>query len=596
MGKQSRRPKRRREGTGVLERPATPRPPVAPRPSPDAGAHDQLILVAVFLALVVATFYLPALDGGFINWDDPDYVTLNPNIRSLSWKTVTWAFTSFTAGNWHPLTSLSLAVDYRLYGLHPYGYHLTSLILHVANSVLLLLVLHRMTGALWRSAVVAALFGVHPLHVESVAWVSERKDVLCAFFWLLAMATYVRWVRGRRWSAYAVLALTFALALLSKPMAITLPLALLLLDWWPFDRLSWAAVVEKVPLLLLAGGESVATFVAQKAEGAVLIDPVPFSARLANAIVAYARYLGLTLWPLHLSPWYSHPAVEGPPRSPLALPAALGLLIGITALALVLARRQPWVTVGWLWYLGTLVPVIGVVQVGRQAMADRYTYIPHIGIFVAIVWSVAAIPRGDGRGVRAAAAATVGALVLVLGVLTFRQTRIWRDATTFWTYTARTNPYAFIAHQALGGILSQEGRLDEALREFRQARRLRPDIAVVHKNVGSVLARQGRFAAAAAEYRKAVALRASADDENALGGVLLRQRRPLRARRHFERAVAIRPGFAEAHANLGRALLASGLADEAAAEFRVALEIKPGLVDARRGLDEALARRARAAG
>jgi hypothetical protein len=559
----------------------------------ERNEREHLILAAVFLALAVATVYLPALQGGFINWDDPDYVTANPHIRTLGWSTVTWALTTFTAANWHPLTWLSLAVDHRLHGLDPAGYHLTNAALHVANSVLVLLVLRGLTGALWRSAAVAALFGLHPLHVESVAWVAERKDVLCAFFWLLAMAAYVGWVRGRSWRAYGIVVVTTSLALLSKPMAVTLPLALLLLDWWPLRRLSWRSTAEKLPLLAFAAGASVATFVAQRTEGAVAIDPIPFPARLANAVVAYVRYLALTVWPSRLAPWYSHSAVEGPPLSPWSVAGAAGLLVGITALAFATARRRPYLAVGWLWYVVTLLPVIGLVQVGRQAMADRYTYLPLIGIFIAIAWGIADLARWERAPVRALGAAAVGVLLLGLGALSFRQTRIWHDSITLWAYTARVNPYAFIAHQALGGMLGDAGRPREALREFLLARRIRPDIAVVHKNVGVLLVKERRYPAAAAAYRKAVALRPdSAEYERMLGNVLLDQGRPVRARWHLERAVALRPASAEAHNDLGRALLATGRVDAAVAEFRSALAISPGFAEARRGLDDALARRA----
>jgi protein O-mannosyl-transferase len=571
--------------------------PVGPTVDAARAARDDLIVITVFVALAVATFHLPALEGGFINWDDPEYVTANPHIRSLSWSTLRWAFTTFDASNWHPLTWLSLALDYRLWGLDPRGYHLTSLSLHVANAVLLLLVLHSLTGALWRSAAVAALFGVHPMHVESVAWVAERKDVLCAFFLLLAIGAYVRWVRAPGWRTYAIVVLSAILALLSKPMAVTLPAMLLLLDWWPLRRLSWKTVAEKIPLVALAVAAGLATFLAQTESGAVAIDPIPFPARLTNAIVAYARYLALTAWPLRLSPWYSHPAVEGPPLSAWTVAGAVAVLSAITGLALAARRSRPYLAVGWLWYVGTLLPVIGLVQAGRQAMADRFTYLPHIGIFIALVWAIGDVAAWERPTPRALGATGVCLLIVGLGALSFRQARIWHDSATFWAYTARVNPYAFIAHQALGGLLNEAGQPRDALREFLRARRLRPDIPAVHRNVGSLLLRQRRYAPAAAAYRKVVALRPdSAEDERTLGEALLAQGRPVRARWHLERAVALRPGFAEAYGALGRALLQAGRVDDAVAEFESALAIKPDLGDARRGLDAALARRAAGSG
>jgi Flp pilus assembly protein TadD len=541
------------------------------------------------LAGVVALFYLPALSGEFINWDDPAYVTNNADIRRLDWRTVRWAFTTFHTGNWHPLTWISLALDHQLYGLRPFGYHATSLALHVANTVLVLLVLHRLTGAVWQSAAVAALFGLHPQHVESVAWVAERKDVLSAFFWLVTMLAYVRYVEAPAWRRYLLVVLAFALALLSKPMAITLPFALLLLDYWPLGRLSWKAVQEKVPLLVLAAGLSVSTFVAQSARGAVAIDPIPLGARVANAIVSCAQYVALTVWPVGLSPWYSHPALEGPPLSMWRLAGAVVFLVGVTALVLATARRRPWAAIGWLWFLGTLVPVIGLVQVGRQAMADRYVYIPHIGLFVAVVWTLAELPLWRRSTVRSAAAAVTGLVLVTLGVLTFRQTRIWHDSLGFWTYTAKMAPYSFVAHQARGGLLLYQQRIDEALPEYRLAVHLRPDHPEVRARLAGLLARKGELGAAGAQYRKAVALRPNeAQYHQSLADVLHRRGRPVAARRHVERALTLRPGFAEAHNTRGRLFLAEGRLAEAAADFRAALRAKPGFAEAQRNLRIAL--------
>ncbi|HJQ83413.1 MAG TPA: hypothetical protein VKA21_05010, partial [Candidatus Binatia bacterium] len=483
--------------------------------------------------------YLPALGAQFINWDDPAYVTQNRNARDLSWATVRWAFTTFHTANWHPLTWLSLALDHTLWGVDPRGFHATSVVLHAANTGLVLLVLHRLTGAFWRSVAVAALFGLHPLHVESVAWVAERKDVLSALFWLLTMLAYVRWARRPGIASYALVAGGLVCALLAKPMAITLPFVLLLLDWWPLRRLSRRAVLEKLPLVLLALGQAAATFLAQRAGGAVGIDPIPIPARIANAVVAHARYLVLTVWPHPLSPWYSHPALEGPPLSAWTIAAAAALLLAITAAVLAGARRWPWAAVGWLWWLGTLVPVIGLVQVGRQAMADRYTYLPHVGLFLALVWTAAELPIWSGAR-RRAAIASVGAVLLVLGVLTFRQTRIWHDARTFWTYTVTVNPHSFVAHQALGGILARRGLLDEARAHLLRAARMRPGVAAVRQSLGDLLARQGRIGAAAAQYRKAVLLAPDdADAHRTLAGLLRRLGRPVQAERHLARAAAL---------------------------------------------------------
>ncbi len=397
------------------------------------------------------------------------------------------------------------------------------------------------------------------------------------------------------WGGCRLVALAAVLALLARPIAITLPVVLLLLDWWPLRRLSWRTTAEKVPLVALAAGAALATLLAQRAGGAVALDPIPLPARATNALVAYARYLALTVWPLHLSPWYSHPAVEGPPLSAWTVVGAAAILAGITGVAIATAGRRPYLAVGWLWYVGTLLPVIGLVQAGRQAMADRFTYIPHVGLFMAIAWAIGDLPGWDRRTVRVAGAAALALLLATLGVLTFRQTSIWHDSATFWTYTVKTNPRSFVAHQALGGILDRAGHPDAALRQFLLARRLRPDIAVVHQNVGTLMIRQQNYAAAAAAFRKALTIEPdSADYENALGYVLLEQGRLAQALRHLERAVAIRPDSAQDHSDLGRALLASGRLDDAVLEFRRALQLSPGFAEAQRGLNDALAQRARA--
>ena len=587
--------KRRKAKSVAAVAPPAPRSaPSRPKAPVRNPALERLVVrVALALGAVVAACHLRAVGGQFMNWDDPTYVTNNRDIQTLSWRTVEWAFTTFHAGNWHPVTWLSLALDHAIFGLRPSGYHLTSVVLHVANSVLVLVVFHRLTGALWRSAAVAALFGLHPLHVESVAWVAERKDVLSAFFWLLTMGAYLRWVQMRRWSDYAAVMLLYALALLSKPMAITLPFVLLLLDWWPLGRLSRAAVVEKIPLLLVAAGQSISTFVAQAAGGAVGIDPIPLGARFANATVAYVRYLALTFWPVGLSPWYSHPALEGPPLRAATVIGSAALLVAITAGVVLAAKRRPWAAVGWLWWLGTLVPVIGIVQVGRQAMADRYTYIPHLGLFVMVAWALAELPVWKERRARLAATAAATAVLASLGVLTYRQIGIWHDPLTFWTYTARMAPYSFVAHQGLGGLLFHAGRNEEAVREYRLAAHLRPGIADVHSRLGTLFVRTGRLGPAAAQFRKAVAARqpASANDLNSLADVLIAQGRPVQARRQVARALALQPRSPEAHNNLGRVLVAEGRLDEAEAEFRAALRERRPYPAAERNLADVLERR-----
>jgi protein O-mannosyl-transferase len=521
------------------------------RPAPGAtepgGATDRAA-IALGLAVVTALFYVPVLDASFLNWDDPAYVSQNPRIQSFGWATVVWAFTTFQEGIWHPLTWLSLALDHAVYGLDPRGFHATNLLLHVANTVLVFVTWNRLTGRLARAALVGALFGLHPMHVESVAWVTERKDVLSTFFWLLTILAYTRYARLETWSAYVLVAVTYALGLLSKPMLVTLPFVLLLLDYWPLHRLDRRAVLEKVPLLALAVAVVAVSIVAVAGVSADAVpDPIPVGARLANAIVSSVRYLWLTLWPSRLSPWYSHPWFEGAPLTVTGVAAATALLLAISAIAIARAGRQPYLVVGWLWFLGTLVPVLGLLYNGRQGMADRYAYIPHIGLFVAVVWSIADLRLWNAPAARRSGAVATGIVLLVLGGCTAWQTRVWRDDRTFWGYTARVNPNSFIAHQALGSIRQTEGRTAEAIVLYRRAAHLRPELYKMHLILGRLLARTGRPGEAAAQLRRAVALEPTAPEvQLALGQVLSAQHHRASARHHLEQALSLRPDYPEA--------------------------------------------------
>ena len=546
-----------------VDEPARPDepPPIYFVPPSRARPTDR-IAIAVALAIVTALFYVPVLDAGFLNWDDPAYVTGNPSIRTLGWATVRWAFTTFQEGIWHPLTWLSLALDHALYGLSPRGFHLTNLLLHVANTVLVFVVWERLTGAFWRSAVLAALFGLHPMHVESVAWVTERKDVLSTCFWLLTIAAYARYAERETRAAYLLVVATFVLGLLSKPMLVTLPFVLLLLDYWPLERLSGRAVLEKVPLLALALAVAAVSIVAVAGVSTDAVpDPIPRLARLANAVVSSVRYVGLTLWPLRLSPWYSHPWFEGPPLTVAGVGAALAALIAASVLAVAVGGRRPYAPVGWFWYLGTLVPVLGLLYNGRQGMADRYAYIPHIGLFLVIVWAVADLPLWRARIERRVGIVAVLALLVTLGGATAWHTRVWRDDRTFWGYTVRTNRYSFIAYQALAGIYQTEGRTTDALLLFRHAAKLRPELAKIHLQLGRLLARTGKTGPAASELRKAVTLDPTlADAHYLLAQVLLARRHLPSARRELERALALRPDYPEARQALTK--LTTGINDQ----------------------------------
>ncbi len=554
-----------------------------------AGRGEQRWRVAaVCLVLAAITFAVfgQTLTHEFINYDDNDYVYDNPVVaRGLTLKGIVRAFTSIHAANWHPLTWLSHMLDCQLYGLHPGGHHLTNIILHIATVIALFLVLRQMTGALWRSAFVAALFAIHPLRVESVAWVAERKDVLSGLFFMLTIGAYVRYAR-RPWPAvrYGLVVLLFALGLMCKPMLVTLPLVLLLLDYWPLQRMEprklSGLVLEKLPLLALSAASCVATLLAQNK----VIQSTEFFSlplRLGNALVSSMIYLGQMVWPVGLAVFYPHPH-NGLPAWEVALAGTL--LAGFSAAALWQRRKQPWLLIGWVWYLVMLLPVAGVIQVGGQAHADRYTYLPQIGIYVAITWLVA-----EWRISRAALGGLMAGLLALFMVCAWQQTAYWQNSETLWTCTLACTTDNDIAQDNLGIVLMQKGRIDAAINCFQQALQIRPDFAEARNNLGNALLQTGRVDAAITCFQEALQIRPDfAEAHDNLGNALLQTGKVDEAIAHCQRALQIKPDDAEACVNLGNALLRKGRVDDAIAQYQKALQIKPGLEMARKNLGAVL--------
>src|SRR5438477_488821 len=434
-----------------------PRNRPGPRGSLDWPLHGAVLLV------VLATFavYAPVLHHGFLGWDDLAYVSENAHVRAgLSAGGIAWAFRSTELANWHPLTWLSHMLDVSLYGLAPWGHHLTSLVLHLANTLLLFGALRRLTGSPWRSLTVAALFALHPLHVESVAWVAERKDVLSSSFWFAALWAYARFAENRTPGRYAMVALGLALGLMAKPMLVTLPLTLLIVDGWPLARAGsatlaawWPLVVEKLPLFALSLASSFMAWLAQSAYGAVTSSPI--TVRIANVVLGYAGYLEKMLWPSGLSAFY--PYQPQPSAAEVAWKAAA--LVLLSAGIAWLGRRRPYLWAGWLWYLVTLVPVIGLVRVGQQEMADRYTYVPLTGVFVMLVWGVADLVA-RARAPRVARAVTTLVAVLVVAVLAVgasRQARVWGDGVTLWERALAVGGNSTVSQNNLGVALEEAG-------------------------------------------------------------------------------------------------------------------------------------------
>jgi len=561
----------------------------------------------VCLLLVVATLsvYWPVRDFEFVNYDDPLYVAENRYVqKGLTLETVKWSFTEATrkTNYWVPLTWLSILLDYELYGMNAGGYHLTNVFFHVLNTLLVFIVLRRLTGALWPSAFVAALFGLHPLHVESVAWVTERKDVLSTMFWLLTLLSYGGYVRRPGAGRYFLTLLLFILGMMSKPMLVTLPFVLLLLDYWPLGRLElgggllnlprpaavWKLVWEKGPFFIIVGIAGVAAFVTQQEAGAVkTLAAIPLAVRIPNVLVAYVSYIGKMFWPLRLSFLYPHPG---------ALPVwqwsgALLILAAITYGALRHAAGRPYLAVGWLWYLGTLFPVSGIIVIGPHAVADRYTYVPLLGLYLMLSWGVADA-AARWRYKTAGLGLTAAVILALLAGAADRQVRYWQNSVTLMEHALEVDADSFIAHNLLGNALEAQGRIDEAARHYFRALRINPKNAETYNNIGYVYYRQGRTAEALNHFLEALRIDPNLKEVHYnLGSVLTDIGRFDDAIKHFLEALRIDPTCAQAHNNLGIALVKSGQADRAMVHFQKAIVITPDYAAAHYNLGMLLIRR-----
>jgi len=561
---------------------------------PIGFSTDQklFLFLRLSLFLLVMGVFFPAVENNFVNFDDPLYVTKNVYVLpGLSWAGTVWAFSSTVAGNWQPLTFLSHMLDCQWYGLKPWGHHLTSVLIHAVNAVLVFVVLRRMTGAVWRSWFVAALFGLHPLHVESVAWVAERKDVLSSMFWLLTMWAYVRFVeaspaqqRAGRFF-YLLTLLFFGLGLMAKSMLVTLPCVLLLLDYWPLKRLDgknvWLRIGEKIPLFLLSVMASIVTFFTQKgAESVIKLTALPFSARVENALVSYGEYLVKMFYPADLCAYYPHPGIW--PLAKVVFAVALFATISIFAVAL--RRQQPYLLVGWLWFVGTLVPVIGLVQVGEQAMADRYTYIPLIGMFIFLTWGAHALTR---RCPNQRLILTIIALAIIgsCAFLTFQQIRWWKNGEILCRRIIAVTENNYFAHDTLASELNAEGRNDEAIEQMQEALKLKPNIPELHYHLGLVFEDKGQLDQAIRHFQEAVELNPNyLAARNDLGMAFVRQGLTDDAIQQFRQAIQIDTGVASIHYNLGNAFAKVGRLDEAAGEFQEVLRLQPEDADAHNNL------------
>ena len=566
------------------------------------GVRDGRLDCALGFGLIAAVslVFCRAVQCEFITLDDPVYITENRHVRAgLTLSGAAWAFTTTNHGcNWHPLTSLSHMVDCAFFGLNPAGHHAVSVGLHAGNTLLLFLVLRQMTGARWRAALTALLFGLHPLRVESVVWASERKDVLSGLFFMLTVLAYLQYVRSPGRLRYGAVCAALALGLMAKPILVTLPCVLLLLDYWPLGRLAQGGAVqnpwrrvrtlvwEKAPLFALAAASGVATIAIQHSGGALrTVGAIAMPWRLANALVAYVGYIGKTFWPTRLAAYYPHPGSGLPMWQVLAATAVLG---GVTALVVRYGRRRKYLVTGWFWYLIVLLPVIGLVQAGSQAMADRYTYLSQMGLLIMVIWGGAEL-AGPSTYRRAVAWSMAGAGVLALSVLTWFQVGHWRNSRTLFRHALAVTSDNAVAHNCLGIALADEGRLEEGMRHYREALRIRPGYSEAMGNLGAAFAQQGRPEEAASLLGKAVAIDPHfVKARHNLGLALLDLGRTEEAGRQLATVVAARPADPDAHNNLGTALARSGDMRGAIAAYGRAVALDPSLASAYLNLGKAL--------
>jgi Flp pilus assembly protein TadD len=585
---------------------------------------QPLIIMAGLCAMTILVFGQVATHA-FLIYDDPDYVSRNPQVKSgLTLRGIRWAFTTFHASNWHPVTWLSHMLDVQLFGMRPGLHLLVNVALHAAAAALLFLALSEATRAIWRSAMVAALFAVHPLHVESVAWLSERKDVLSTLFLMLTLLFYVRWRRTRIRLWYGLMIAVFAVGLMAKPMLVTAPFLMLLLDWWPLGSLRTSRpaaiaplIAEKGPLFIMVALSSAVTVAAQRAAMASTVN-IPLLARFANAAIAYVEYLGKTVLPFHLAIVYPYRSVI----SPSLAAGAAALLVVITVAVLFYGSRPPYLITGWLWFLGSLVPVIGIVQVGEQSMADRYTYVPLIGIFIAVVWLVVDLfPTPQARRPLAMAGAL---LIACCAARSAMEARYFADSVTLFARAAYAtdpnflahrylgsawldrhdyvrsaaelstaltmNPNDSQAHNALGVVLQSQGRPEAARKELVTAIALAPRGAEAHRNLGALELVRGDHAAAVRELETALSI---GDDPKVEGDLRIAEEKPAEAVPFYETAAEEDPGSAEIRNDLGAALARVGRDDDAIRTYEAALRLDPELYDALMNLGAILARHER---
>jgi len=559
------------------------------------------LVIFIYFALTLSTLlvFWRVRNFDFTNYDDNLYVSENRNIISgLTLDNVVWTFTTSRATNWHPLTWLSLMLDCQLFGPNPGWIHLVSLLLHVANTLLLFAVLKKMTGSLWPSAFVAAAFALHPMHVESVAWIAERKDVLSTLFWLLTLTAYVGYVRRLSAFRYVLCLAVFAIGLLAKPMLVTLPFVFLLLDYWPLSRFDlpkaiktsgrqprksahapgkrrsfYRIIAEKIPFFALSAVSSVITFLVQRNSGAIVdINTFPLESRIANAFLSYARYMGKMFWPRNLAVFYPFDAAS---FTFWQVALCVLLLFVISFFVIYFGRTQRYLPVGWFWFVGTLIPVIGLVQVGAQSLADRYTYIPYVGLFMIIAWGIPEL-LSKWPYQKIALSISIPIVITALGICAYRQVSYWNNSTTLFSHATEATQNNHVAHCNLAKDLRNQGKTVLAIEHFKKAFQIAPNYPDTVNGLGCALYDHGDFSEAIEYFQKAIQVKPDSPyPRNNLGFALQKQGKLNEAVTYFTQAVQIKPDFTEARNNLANALVLQGRFDEALDQFHAALQLKP---------------------
>jgi tetratricopeptide (TPR) repeat protein len=571
------------------------------------------IFICLFLVIATLAIYWQVRNYEFVGFDDDVFIIQNSKVQNgLTLDSIGWAFRFDDMTYWHPLTWLSYMLDVQLYGMNPGGHHMTNVMLHIVNAMLLFIVFNMMTGALWKSALVAALFSLHPLNVESVAWVVERKNVLSTLFWMLTLLSYARYVERLNISRYLLTLFVFALGLMAKPMLVTLPFVLLLLDFWPLKRFRYPQsldnhqelsrtakiksikkfdvfplILEKIPFVMFSGISVYMSLLSSHHNQLVIsLDEVSLYHRITNALISYVSYIGKMIWPRDLAVFYPFPDT-------VQLWEAAGaflLLTGVSILVVRSLQKRPYLGVGWLWYLGTLLPVTGLVQQGLwPAMADRFAYVPLIGLFVMIAWGISDLTAGWRYKAKGLGAITAAALI-VLMTTSWLQARYWKNSLMLFKHAVEVTDNNYLMHNNLGFALTARGRTDEAIKHFKEALRLNPDFEGAKINLGLALLTQGKFDECIDYYQEVLRVNPGyARVHNNLGAVLWRLGKIEEAAVHFRKAVALKPDYADAHNSLGAALLSQGKNENAIAHLQEALRLKPDFFLAQRNLSKALA-------